>query len=96
VPRDATAGTPARVKHHAPPPGSLRHRARRDARQHLEHRHRITQDGDERWECISKSALAQKRMQERLGFYVWVWPVIMRFFLGWETPKVEVVRTTCQ
>jgi len=35
-------------------------------------------------------------VEERLGFCVWVWAVVVGFDLGWETPKVEVVRTACE
>jgi hypothetical protein len=67
-----------------PLPGSLAHRTRRDACQHLERRHRVAQDGDERWEGVSNSTLTQKRMQERFGFFVWdSWSLI----LGWAMPK---------
>jgi hypothetical protein len=51
---------------------------------HLERKHRVAQDGDERWEGVSNSTLTQKRMQERFGFFVRdSWSLI----LGWAMPK---------
>jgi hypothetical protein len=35
-------------------------------------------------------------VEERFGLRVWVWAVVVGFDLGWETPKVEVVRTACE
>ena len=71
-----------------PPLGCLALRTRRDACQHLERRHRVAQDGDERWEGVSNSALTQKRMQERFGFFVPDSLVIVSLILGCAMLKV--------
>jgi len=90
------ARAPAWAEHDAPPAGSLRHRACWDARKDLEHGHGVAQDRDERREGVREATLAQERVEERLGFRVWIWAVVVGFDLGWETPKVEVVRTACE
>ena len=74
------AGAPSRVKHHVPP--SCSHGTAR-AGMRASTSSTVAQDGDERWEGVSKSSMTQKHMQECLGFFVRVWLVIM-FRSSWD------------
>ena len=74
------AGAPSRVKHHVPP--SCSHGTAR-AGMRASTSSTVGQDGDERWEGVSKSSMTQKRMQECLV------GDLVPFILGWAAmPKV--------
>ena len=87
VPSGSNTGTrcaaraPARAEHDAPPACGLGHRACRDAREDFQDGNGVAQDGDERREGVREAALAEERVEERLGVRVRVWAVVVRFGL---------------